>query len=118
VTGISIFHIPLILAQVKVPDIVVPTKYELPVVGHHRACSYISSPPDRMVEAKKRAEDSVTKELKKFNVPFAPVSTLKKTQKEYGRQLIRSVTGTVSFKIYCKSDARGIDGGDAEQRGM
>jgi hypothetical protein len=116
--GISIFHIPRIFAQVKIPVIVVLTKYGLLVVEHYRACSHISSPPDRMVEATKRAKNTfneVTKELKKLNVPFAPVSTLKKTQKEYGGQLISSVTKSASFKIYCRRDARGIDPGDAGQ---
>jgi GTPase len=98
--GISIFHIPLIFAQVKIPVIVVLTKYDLLVVEHHRACSHISSPLEKMVEATKRAKNTfneVTKELKRLNVPFAPVSTLKKTQKEYGGQLISSVTKSISF---------------------
>jgi hypothetical protein len=118
VTGISIIHIPLIFAQVKIAVIVVLTKYDLLVVEHHRTCSHISSPSDRLVEAKKRAENSfgeVTEELKKISVPFVPVLTLKKTQKKYGGQLIRSVTSSVSFKMYCRSDAHGIDRGDAEQ---
>jgi hypothetical protein len=89
--GVSIFHIPLIFAEVKIPVIVVFTKYDLLVIEHFRSCKHISSLPDRKVEAKKRAErtfSEVTKELKERKVPFAPVSTLKKTQKEYGGQLI------------------------------
>jgi hypothetical protein len=95
VIGVLIFHIPLIFAEVKIPVIVVLTKYDLLVMEHYRACSHILSLPDRNVEAKKRAERAfreVIKGLKELNVPFAPVSTLKKTQKEYGGQLNRSVT--------------------------
>ena len=82
--GVSVFHIPLIFAEVKIPVIVVLTKYDLLVMEHYRDCRHISSPPDRNVEAKKRAErafSEVTKELKELKVPFAPVSTLKKRRK-------------------------------------
>ena len=88
-------------AEVKIPVIVVLTKYDLLIMEHYRACSHISSHHERNVEAKKRAERAfceVAKELKELKVPFAPVSTLKKTQKEYGGQLIRSVTSLFPLK--------------------
>ena len=75
--------------------------------------------PDGKVEAKRRAEHAfgkVTEKLKELKVPFAPVSTLKKTQKEYGGQLIRSVSSLCPLKsCYYRNDARGIDPSDAEQ---
>ena len=64
---------------------------------HYRACSNISS-HERNVEAKKSAERAFCEVTKELQVPFAPVSTLKKAQKEYGGQLIRSVTRLLSFK--------------------
>jgi hypothetical protein len=112
--GISIFHIPLTFAQVNIPVIVVLTKYDLLVTDHFRACSHM---PDRKVEAAKRAKSAfieVTKKLKAPKVPFVPVTTLKKTQEEYGGQLISSVTSSVSFKIHCRSDAHGVGRGDTE----
>ena len=94
----SIFHSRLIFAKVKIPIIVVLTKYDLLIMEHHRACNHMSN---GKVEAKKRAElafNKVTERLKELKVPFAPVSTLKKTQKEYGGQLIRSVTSLFPLK--------------------
>ena len=84
--GVSIFHIPLIFVEVKIPIIVVLTKYDLLIMEHYRACSQM---PDGTVEAKRRAEQAfkkVTEKLKELKVPFAPASTLKKKQKEYGGQ--------------------------------
>jgi hypothetical protein len=92
VKGFSIFHIPLIFAEVKIPVIVVFTKFDYLVVEHFRACSHISSLPHRRAEAIKHAESAFNDFTKGLEVPFAPVSTLKDAQKEYGGLLIRSVT--------------------------
>jgi hypothetical protein len=84
--GVSIFHRPLIFVEVKIPIIVVFTKYDLLIMEHYRACSKM---PDGKVEAKRRAEHTlrkVTEKLEELKVPFAPVSTLRKKQKEYGGQ--------------------------------
>jgi endonuclease V-like protein UPF0215 family len=98
--SVSIFHIPLIFAEVKIPVIMVFTKYDLLVVKHFRACSHISSLPDRKVEAIKRAKHAfsvVTKELEglKVKVPFVPVTTRKE---EYGGLLIIFVTSLFPLK--------------------
>ena len=47
---------------------------------------------DRKVEAINRAERAFSELTKDFKIPFAPVSTQKEAQKEYGGLLIRSVT--------------------------
>jgi len=73
----SIFHITLILALVKIPVIVVFTKYDLLVVEHFRASSHIPSHPDRKAEAEKRAEKAFNEVTKDLKVPFVPVSTKK-----------------------------------------
>ena len=86
---------PTDFAEVKIPIIVVLTKYDLLVMEHFCACSHISSLPDRKVEARKRALHAfseVTKDLRKAKVPFVPVSTHEEAQKEYGGLLIISVT--------------------------
>ena len=44
--GVSIFHIPVIFAKVKIPVIVVFNKYDY-LVEHFRACSNMSSLPLR-----------------------------------------------------------------------
>ena len=114
--GVAIFYIPLILAEVKIPVIVVLTKYDLLVMEHLRACKNISSTPDRNLEAKKRAQRAFNEVTKELKVPFAPVSTLKKAQKDYGGQLISSLTNLFpSNNCYYRNDARGIDSGDAGQ---
>jgi GTPase len=77
----------LILAAVKIPVIVVFTKYDLLVVEHYRASSHISSQPDRKVEATKRAEKAFIEVTKDLQVPFVPVST----KKTFRGLLIRSV---------------------------
>ena len=92
----SIFYIPLIFPEVNIPVIVVFTKYDLLVVEHFRACSHISSLPDRKAEAINRAERAFNDFTKGLTVPFAPVSTLKESQKDYGGLLIKSVTQFVS----------------------
>jgi hypothetical protein len=98
VKGVSIFHIPLIFAEVNIPVIVVFTKYDYLVMEHIRACSHISSPSLRKMEAIKRAESAFNDFTKGLKVPFAPVSTLKDAQKEYGGLLIRSVTSLFPLK--------------------
>ena len=60
------------------------TKYDLLVMEHFRVCRHISSLPDRMVEALRRAEGAFNEYTKGLKVPFAPVSTLKDAQKDYG----------------------------------
>jgi hypothetical protein len=75
-------------AEVKIPVIVVLTKYDLLVMEHYRACGQLLSVTDKKVEAARRAQlafDNVTRELK---VPFVPVSTKKEAMKEYGGLLI------------------------------
>ena len=93
---VFIFHISLIFAEVKIPVIVVFTKFDLLFVEQFRACSHILSPADRKVEAINRAKRALTNGLK---VPFAPVSTLKEAQKDYGGLLIKSVTILFPFNI-------------------
>ena len=76
-------------AEVKISVIVVLTKYDLLIMEHYHACSHILSHHERNVEVKKHAERAfckVARGLKELQVPFAPVSTLKKTQREYGGQ--------------------------------
>ena len=99
-TGVTIFHIALIFVEVKIPVIVVFTKYDILFNEHYRDCRHIKSPDDRRAEAAKRAERAFidfTKHLTgKF--PFVPVlvsahkdSTRKATQKqkEYEGLLIK-----------------------------
>jgi GTPase len=70
-----IFHIALIFVAVKIPVIVVFTKYDLLVVEHFRDSSHIPSLPHRKVEAKKRAEKALKEVTKDFPFPFVSVST-------------------------------------------
>ena len=79
-------HNPVILfsLKVKIPVIVVFTKYDYLVVEHFRACNHISSPIDKKLEALSRAERAFSDFTKGLKVPFAPVSTLKDAQKDYG----------------------------------
>ena len=79
-----IFHMALIFVAVKIPVIVVLTKYDLLVTGHFRVSSHIPSLPDRKVEAKKRAQKAF-KEVTTKDRPFTyvPVST-----KEYRGPLL------------------------------
>ena len=94
----SIFHMSLIFAEVKIPVIVVFTKFDLLVVEHFRACNHILSLPDRKSESIDRAEKAFNHITKELKVPFAPVSTLKETRKEYGG-LLRSVTSLFRLKL-------------------
>jgi len=87
----SIINIPLIFAVVKIPVIVVFTKYDLFVMEHFLASSHISSRPDRQAEAKKRAEKAFKEVTKDLKVPFVSVST----KKAYRGPLIGSVTSPV-----------------------
>jgi hypothetical protein len=84
----SIFHVQLIFAAVKIPVIVVFTKYDYLVVEHFRACTHISSLPERKAEAIDRAERAFKGFTKGLKVPFAPVSTQKEELKDYGGLLI------------------------------
>jgi hypothetical protein len=91
--GVSIFHIPLIFADVKIPVIVVLTKYDLLVMEHLRACKKLSV-PDKKVKPAKRTFSEVTKSSRST---FVPVSTRKDAQKEYGGPLIISITSLFPF---------------------
>jgi endonuclease V-like protein UPF0215 family len=86
--GVSIFDIPLIFAEVKIPVIVVLTKYDLLVMEHYRACSHNLSVADKKVEATKRAKHAFSEVTKELRVAHAPVSTRKEALKEYGGLLI------------------------------
>ena len=89
----------LMFAEVKIPVIVVFTKFDLLVVEHFRACSHILSLPDRKAESTDRAEKAFNHITKELKVPFAPVSTLKETRKEYYGGLMRSVTSLFHLKL-------------------
>jgi hypothetical protein len=106
--GGSIFHIPLTFAEVKIPVIVVFTKFDLLIVEHFRSCNHMLSLADRKAEAMDRAKRAFNLFTKGLKVPFAPVSTLKEAQKDYGGLLIRSLTCLFPLKLllYCRSDAR------------
>ena len=82
--GVSIFHILPIFAEVKIPVIVVLTKYDLLVMEHYRACSHILSLADKKVEATKRAMRAFNEVTKELKVPFVPISIQKEALKEYG----------------------------------
>ena len=86
--GVSILHILLTFAQVKIPVIVVLTKYDLLVMEHYRACSHLPSVTDKKVESTKRAKFAFNKVTKELKVPFVPVSTKKEALKDYGGLLI------------------------------
>ena len=86
--GVSIFYVPLIFSEVKIPVIVVLTKYDLLVMEHYRACSHIPSHPDRKAEAKDRADRAFSECTKELEVPFVPVTTQREAVKEYGGPLI------------------------------
>jgi hypothetical protein len=97
--GGLIFHISLMFAEVNIPVIVVFTKFDLLFVEHFRACNHILSPADRKAEAIDRAKRAFDRFTKELEVPFAPVSTLKEAQKEYGGLLIRSITSLFPLKL-------------------
>ena len=90
--GGSIFGISPILAEVKIPVIVVFTKYDYLVVEHFRACNWKLPLPERKAEAIDRAERVFKDFTKELKVPFAPVSTQREEQKSYGGLLIRAAT--------------------------
>ena len=77
--SLSIFQLQLIFVEVKIPVIVVFTKFDILVVEHFRVCGHIDSLCERKVEATNRALRAFNEraeELRvKFNVPFVPVST-------------------------------------------
>ena len=95
---VSIFHMSLISAEVKIPVIVVFTKFDLLFVEHFRDCSHITFPPDKKAEAKKRALHAFSEFTKGLKFPFVPVSTRKDMQEEYGGVLILSVTSLFPLK--------------------
>ena len=96
--SVSIFHMPLIFAEVKIPVIVVFTKFDLLFVEHFRDCSHITSSPDKKMEAKKRALRAFSEFTQELRFPFVPVSTRKDMQEEYGGLLIIFVTSLFPFK--------------------
>ena len=85
---LSIFLISLIFVEVKIPVIVVFTKYDLLIMEHYRACNRNLSPSDKKVEATKRAKHAFSETTKEFRVPFVPISTRQESLKEYGGLLI------------------------------
>jgi hypothetical protein len=98
----SIFRTPLIFAAVKIPVIVVFTKYDLLVMEHFLASSHISSRPDRQLEAKKRAEKAFNEVTKGLKVPFVPVST----KKAFRGLLIGLVPSPVSLTMRLLQEPR------------
>jgi len=78
--------------ELKIPVIVVFTKYDLLVVEHFRECSHISSMHERIAEASNRAAFAFSEYTKKLEVSFAPVSTRKDVQKEYGALMLVKLT--------------------------
>jgi len=74
--------------QLKIPVIIVFTKYDRLVVEHFRACSHIKSRPDRKTEAKRRAENAFKEVTKDLHFPFDPVSV----EKEYRGTMLLSLT--------------------------
>ena len=95
------------------------TKYDYLVVEPFQACNPKLSLPVRKTEAIYRAETTFNHFTKGLEVRFAPVSSLREAQEEYGGLLIRSVTSLFSLKsvLYCRSDARKFDQGDADSLG-
>jgi hypothetical protein len=88
--------------ELKIPVIVVFTKYDLLVMEHFRAISHISSPPDKKVEAKKRAEKALSEVTKDLKVLCVPVSTKKAFREttllkltEVTRNHLRDVAGSL-----------------------
>ena len=79
---------PLIFTEVKIPVIVVLTKYDLLVMEHYRGCSPKLSAAEKKVDATKRAKQAFDEVTKALKVPFVPVSTRKEALKEYGGLLI------------------------------
>ena len=96
---VFIFHISLIFAEVKIPVIVTFTKFDLLFVEQFRACNHILTPADRKVEAINRAKRAFNHFTKGLKIPFAPVSTMKEAQKDYGGLLIKSATILFPFNI-------------------
>ena len=84
--------------EVKIPVIVILTKYDLLVMEHYRSCSRQLSVRDKKVEAPKRAKLAFNEVTKHLKVPFAPVTTFREAMKEYGGLLIISVTISLSLK--------------------
>jgi len=88
--------------QLKIPVVVVLSKYDLLVVEHVRACGHIPSGPNRTAEAEKRATNALTEVTKDLKVPFVPVSLKKRFIKttllkltEVTRDHLRDVEGAL-----------------------
>jgi hypothetical protein len=81
--GVSIFHISLNFAEVKIPVIVVLTKYDLRVMEPYCAGSHKLSVVDKKAEATMRAKHAFSDVSNELEVPFVLVS-----MKEYGGLLI------------------------------
>ena len=78
-TGVSIFYIPLIFPEVKIPIIVVLTKYDVLFNEQYRNCLHIESETDRRKEAKKRAQSAYNEHTKVLTgkYPFVRVQVSK-----------------------------------------
>ena len=102
VMSYSITHISLIFAAVKIPVILVFTKYDLLVMEHFLASGHISSRPDRQAEAKKCAEKAFKEATKGLKVPFVPVSM----KKAFRGPSIGSVTSSVPLTLRILQEQR------------
>jgi|SRR5882762_6373904 len=83
---VSMFYIPLIFSEVKIPVIVVFTKYDILFNEHYRDClrdcPHISSATDRRVEATNRANRAFSELTKDLSFPFVPVQVSQKDKKK------------------------------------
>ena len=128
--GISIFHILVNFPEVNIPVIVVLTKFDVLFYEHYRDCLRENlSPTDIRVEAANRANRAFINFTKGLKFPFVPVqvSTEKDSRKyltEKNMQKQREDEGLLIMDVtclfplngcYCRSDARGIDQGDARK---
>ena len=91
---ILVFHIPLIFAEVKIPVIVVFTKYDLLVLGHYRACSHISFLPDKRVG--QIGHSGTTKELE---IPFYSCFNAEESAEREWRSVNYIYNQSVPFKL-------------------
>ena len=65
--GVSNFHIPLIFTEVKIPVILVLTKYDLLIKEHYHGCRHKLSPADKKAEIIKRAKQGFSEVTKQLN---------------------------------------------------
>ena len=89
--GVSIFYISLMFPEVKIPVIVVFTKYDVLFNEHYRDCLRdrpdILSPHFRRVEATNRANRAFSEFTKELEFPFVPVQvSTKEKQKNSSRK--------------------------------